>query len=126
MFGHSCISLLYLSQTLWHSHHAFWFLVSLHWYPPASLTTLWQYHFQRRHYSSLMQYLGPELRLYSPGLQIRVCTRKLFFLFLTQNTLLWVLKTGMRTVRHSQSRKPVCWILNGAKQIFRSLIKSLN
>ena len=34
--------------------------------------------------------------------------------------------TGMRTVRHSQSRKTVCWILNGAKQIFRSLIKSLN
>ena len=33
--------------------------------------------------------------------------------------------SGMRTVRHSQSRKHVGWILNGAIQIFRSLIKSL-
>ena len=41
-------------------------------------------------------------------------------------TYLHVCIAGMRTVRHSQSRKGVGWILNGAIQIFRSLIKSLN
>ena len=34
--------------------------------------------------------------------------------------------TGMRIVGHSQSGKSSKWILNGAKQIFISLIKSLD